>query len=157
MQEVKLYRRRFIPDEKVLLKDDKIIYKDENKIITKWEVLKPRKDFNHGASCYLLDEGFKISKFIDKNDNILYWYCDIINWNYNKENNEYIFNDLLIDVIICNNGFVKVVDMAEIAIAIDKKLITIDTAKDALIKTDKLLNIIYNGNFENYKKYIMDI
>ena len=29
-------------------------------------------------SCYYIKEGFKVSKFLDDNDNIVYWYCDII-------------------------------------------------------------------------------
>jgi len=31
----KIYRRRFIPDETIFLKDDVIIYADEQRIITK--------------------------------------------------------------------------------------------------------------------------
>ena len=42
--QVSLYRKRFIPCETNYLKDDKIVYMDENIIITKWDTLKPRKD-----------------------------------------------------------------------------------------------------------------
>lgn len=153
----KMYRRRFIPNEKVLLKDDIILKINENIIITKWKVLKKRSDFSHGVSCYFLNENIKVSKFIDDDENILYWYCDIIDWEYNKEDNAYIFNDLLIDIIVYENGFVKVVDIGEISTALEKGFIDIKLAKKALNTADILLNVIYSKNFDIYKKYISNI
>ena len=153
----KMYRRRFIPDEKVFLKDDVIVEINDDVIITKWEVLKKRKDFSHGVSCYFLRENIKVSKFIDDNENILYWYCDIIDWEYNEEDNSYVFNDLLIDIIVYENGFVKVVDIGEISTALEKGLIDGELAKKALNTADALLNVIYGGKFDLYKKYISDI
>lgn len=157
MNNLKLYRRRYIPDEIVYLKDDEIISYDDERIITKWNVLKKRNDFSHGASCYFLKDNIKLSKFIDKNNNILYWYCDIIDYTFNKEENTYIFNDLLIDIIIYEDGFVKVVDLAEISEAIDKNLIDINLAKKALCIADKLLNIIYKNEFSELQKYIINV
>lgn len=48
MTNLKLFRRRFIPEEIVELKDDKILSMDKNNniIITKWNVLKPRNDID---------------------------------------------------------------------------------------------------------------
>ena len=46
-----LYRKRLIPDECVLLKDDVILYRDDQMIVTGWHTLKPRKDLHHGCSC----------------------------------------------------------------------------------------------------------
>lgn len=157
MENIKLYRRRYIPDEIVHLKDDKIISADDEKIITKWEVLKKRTDFSHGASCYFLKKGIKVSKFIDENENILYWYCDIINYEYNEAENSYVFNDLLIDVIIYPDGFVKVVDMEEIADALEKGLIDEEIVKSSLRKTNSLLTDIYNGKLDEYTNAIKDI
>lgn len=157
MENIKLYRRRYIPDEIVHLKDDKIISADDEKIITKWEVLKKRTDFSHGASCYFLKKGIKVSKFIDENENILYWYCDIINYEYNEAENSYVFNDLLIDVIIYPDGFVKVVDMEEIADALEKGLIDEEIVKSSLRKTNALLTDIYNGKLNEYTNAIKDI
>ena len=45
MDEIKLYRRRFIPEETVFLKDDIIEKADGDIIITRWKTLKPRKEF----------------------------------------------------------------------------------------------------------------
>lgn len=157
MENITLYRKRFIPNETILLKDDKIISCDNDKIITSWNVLKPRNDFTHGTSCYFLNDGFKVSKFIDKNDNLLYWYCDIIDFEYFKTDNKYVFSDLLIDVIVYPDGFVKVLDMDEIADALDMNLISIDIVKKSLKRTNKLLKIIYDGNFDNLRKYIMEV
>lgn len=38
-----LYRKRIIPDECVLLKDDMILSCDEDHIITSWRALHPKK------------------------------------------------------------------------------------------------------------------
>lgn len=157
MNELKLYRKRFIPNEKIFLKDDEIVLHDKNIIITKWKVLKKRNDFTHGVSCYYLNENFKISKFIDENNNILYWYCDIIDWEFDKENNTYVFNDLLIDIIVYDNGLIKVVDMDEVAEALDKGIIDIEIAKKAIRRTDNLLRLIYSGKFEQLKYHITNI
>ncbi len=149
-----LYRRRYIPDEKILLKDDEIIEINDDVVITKWNVLTKRHDFTHGASCYYINEGFKISKFMDDNDNVLYWYCDIIQTDVDKETNTYTFNDLLVDVLVYPDGFVKVVDVDEVAIAIKDNILDKTTIEQLMIKLDKLLNIIYNGEFDKYKACI---
>lgn len=143
-----LYRKRFIPMETILLKDDAIVFQNENVIVTKWNVLKPREDFSKGISCYFLKEGYKISRFINKNDNIVYHYCDIIETEYITQDNTYIFTDLLADVLIYENGFVKVVDIAEIAEALEKNILSLELAQKALYRLDALLTIIYNGTWK---------
>ena len=67
-----LYRKRFIPEEVVPLKDDEILFADETKIITKWKTLKPRPDFAWGISCYDLQNSYKISRFLDHNNHLVY-------------------------------------------------------------------------------------
>lgn len=155
MKNIELYRRRFVPDEIVHLKDDEIIRADDDIIITKWNVIRPRKDFTHGVSCYFIKEGYKVSKFIDKNNNILYWYCDITD--VMKEGNKYIFNDLLIDVIVYEDGTVKVADLGETGKALEDNIITKDIAVKAMVRADKLLNIIYSNRFDELKAYIEEV
>ena len=154
---VKMYRRRFIPDEKVLLKDDHIIEMTKDHIITKLNVLKKRKDFSHCSSCYFLNDNIKVSKFSDDDENILYWYCDIIDWEYDERENTWVFNDLLIDVIVYENGFVKVVDMGEVSEALEQGLIDDNLVKKALTTVDNLLQKIYNNEFDYYKNFILNI
>ena len=150
----KLYRRRYIPDEKLLLKNDIIVTIDDEKVVTKWNVLSPVHPFTHGASCYYLKEGFKVSKFLDDNDELVYWYCDIIETDYDAEDDSYTFNDLLIDVIIEKDGFVKVVDLDEIAVALEKKILDEKTVIKAVNRASKLLDIIYGGKFDEYKNIV---
>ena len=157
MQPVKLYRKRYIPAETVYLKDDEILFCDEEKIITKWKVIRKRPDFSHGVSCVFLKEGFKISKFIDEKENVIFWYCDIINYDFDENTNSYYINDLLIDIIIQNNGNVKVLDLDEIAEALESRIISEEIVCEAMRKANKLLNIIYSGHFSDYTKYIYDI
>lgn len=143
-----LYRKRLIPDECVLLKNDKILYQDSDMILTGWNTLKPRKDIHHGYSCYFLKEGFKVSKFYREDNSLVYWYCDIVDYEYQSDSNTYIVTDLLADVIIYPDGFVKVVDIDELAIALEQKLIDETTLKKSLLQLNHLLEIIYAGNFD---------
>ena len=65
-----LYRKRLIPDECVNLKNDNIIFLDSDAIVTSWNTFRPKAEFTHGTSYYVINEGFKISKFY-KADNSL--------------------------------------------------------------------------------------
>ena len=149
-----LYRRRIIPDECILLKDDIILSCDNERIVTSWNALHPKKDLHHGFSCYFLNEGFKVSKFCHKDGSLLYWYCDIVEYDYSESENRLMVTDLLADVIIYPDGFVKVVDLDELVTALNSRSISLDTLKSSLLKLDKLLAIIYSGNFDTLKSYI---
>lgn len=149
-----LYRKRYYPEETIHLKDDKILSLTENIIITSWNTLKPRKDFSHGYSAYFLNEGFKVSKILDSNNQLVYWYCDIIRTQYNAVENSYIFEDLLADVLVYENGTVKVVDLDEISDLIDQDKITKETVSLALRTLDKLLNLIYTNQFYKLQEII---
>jgi predicted RNA-binding protein associated with RNAse of E/G family len=153
MDKIKLYRKRYIPNEVVLLKDDVPLYMDKDVIITKWGILKPRKDFNNGYSCYFLNKNIKVSKFF-LNDKFIYTYCDIIETVYDKGENAYWFNDLLADVIIYENGLVKVMDLGEITDALEMGLINLSQVKTALNALDGLLRVIYGGNLGNLTKML---
>ncbi len=153
MDNVKLYRRRFIPDEKILLKDDVIVSLDNERLVTKWQVLTKRHDFSHGSSCYFLDKGWKISRFLDDNDKLVYWYCDIIEPEFDSEDNAYTLNDLLIDVIVYPDGRVQVVDVDEAAFALKENLIPQDLVIKALERLDGLLKVIYSGEFRLYAEF----
>ena len=43
-----LYRKRLIPEECIELKDDILLYRDNELIITKWNTLHPKKTLHHG-------------------------------------------------------------------------------------------------------------
>lgn len=149
-----LYRKRIIPDECILLKDDRVLVKDNDKIITVWNTIKPRKDLHHGYSCYYLNKGFKVSKFYREDGSLLYWYCDIVSYEHQPETDTYIVTDLLVDVIVYPDGFVKVVDIDELVTALNEKLITEETLKTALLHLNNLLEIIYMGGFHQLQQPI---
>lgn len=149
-----LYRKRIIPHECILLKDDIILSFSPSIIVTKWKALHPKKDLHHGFSCYFLEEGYKISKFCYEDDRLLYWYCDIIDAEYQSASNSYIITDLLADIIIYPDGFVKVVDIGEIVLALNNGQISISMVKKALYRLDVLLKLIYADGFSDLKKYI---
>jgi predicted RNA-binding protein associated with RNAse of E/G family len=156
MDELKLYRKRIIPEECILLEDDEILYMDSEVIITKWNTLHPKKTLHHGYSCYFLERGFKVSKFYDHDSQLISWYCDIITHTYDPQTNTYIFTDLLVDVIVYPDGSVRVVDLDELADAQRDGLLSEEEMQKALRRTDKLLSLIYKGAFGKLQKYIED-
>lgn len=159
-----LYRRRFIPDELIHLKDDVILVMEKDLIITKWFTLHPHKDIVRGVSAFYLDKGYKVSKIYDRNDNIVYWYCDIIQakCDENREDwlpgsnpsdkNTVVIEDLLMDVILYNDGKVNVMDLDELADALEHRLITQEETAYALRTLNSLLNTIYSGNFSSLQE-----
>lgn len=137
-----------IPDECILLKDDVILEQTDDIIVTKWNTLKPRRDFHHGYSCYFLKSGYKISKFYREDNSFLYWYCDIVDYHYKESEHALIVTDLLADVVLYPDGYVKVLDINELAIALEKNLCPPGTVTQALRKLDSLLNMIYDDKFD---------
>ena len=157
MTNLSLYRRRIIPDECILLKDDVILSCAEERIVTSWHALHPKKDLPHGGPCYFLKEGFKVSKFCRMDGSLLYWYCDIVDFDYHPSDNSLIVTDLLADVIIYPDGFVKVVDLDELVTALEDRSISLDTLKLSLLHLDRLLQIIYSGGFGKLQAFLSGI
>lgn len=149
-----LFRKRIIPDECIALKDDEILYIDDEIIVTKWNVLKPRPDFHHGYSCYFLNKNIKVSKFLEEDGSLHYWYCDIIEYSYDETQNSYTFTDLLADVIVYPDETVKVVDLDEIAVALERKMLSERELVITLRTLDSLLNMIYKGDFDFLKSKV---
>lgn len=65
--------------------------------------------------------------------------------------------DLLADVILYPDGFVKVVDLDELAEAFEKRLLSEELLKKALRQTNQLLTLIYSGGFSSLQSVINDI
>jgi len=154
MHKLKLYRRRYKPNETIELKNDLVVRADDSIIVTKWKTIKPRNDFSHGVSCYFLQHGWKISKFMDDSNNCVCTYCDIIDSIYNKEENSILVNDLLVDVIVYNDGLIKVVDLGDVSDALLQGLIDKETAAKALKRTDELLDVIYGGRLSELTSFL---
>lgn len=148
MNPLQIYRKRIIPDQCILLKDDIVIEHNEEHIITKWNTLNPKVNFSHGCSCYFLKEGIKLSKFYRDDDSLLYWYCDIVDYHIDENENIIIVTDLLADVIIYPDGRVKVVDLDELADALEHQLITNEQLCLCLRRLNNLLTIIDRDKFD---------
>lgn len=157
MEKPLLYRKRYIPLEIKSLNDDEILLVTDDVIVTKWNTFKPKKEFSKGVSYTFLNEGYKISKFMKDNGETVYYYCDIINSEYQKEKNTWIFTDLLVDVKIYPSGFAEVVDVGEVAEALDSGLINEETVKELLVKLDKLLEIVYSGKWKDMTREYFDM
>ena len=54
---IKMFRKRYIPNEVIDISNDEVLYMDDNVLVTKWLPIKPRKDIGRGLSFTFLKEG----------------------------------------------------------------------------------------------------
>ena len=144
---MKIFRRRYIPEEIIDISNDEVLYRDDEKLITRWKPINPRDDIGSGTSCVYFKNGWKVSKFYRTDGSFKFWYCDIINYEYDKEEDKYTIIDLLLDVIVHKDGRYEVLDEDELEKALEEGIITQDIKQDALNKLNNLLKIIKNGKF----------
>lgn len=156
MNPVKLYRKRIIPDECLLLKDDEICRSDDEVVITKWNTINPKLEFSHGCSCYFLKQGIKVSKFYRHDGSLLYWYCDIVDYSFDEAEQSMTVTDLLADVIIFPDGSMKVVDLDELADACEKGLLSRELLCSSLRRLNDLLSLIYRDKFDRLQNYLAE-
>ncbi len=157
MKNPTLFRKRFIPDECVELKDDIILSQTPSMIVTKWNAIRERSDLSGGYSCYYLNRGYKISKFLKSDGSLLCWYCDIITFEKNEAENSLLVIDLLADVKISPNGEIRVVDLDELSEAFERRLIDETLLKKSLLSLNRLLNEIYTDGIEPLAAPIEDL
>ena len=81
-------------------------------------------------------------------------YASDVDYEIDEEAGTCITTDLLVDVIIMPDGFVKVMDLDELADAVQAGYIDTDTLQRALLRTNTLLNSIYRNEFITYKQMI---
>ena len=142
-----MYRKRYIPDEIKSLEKDEILYMSDDVIVTKWDTFRPKKNFSNGISCTFVNKGFKISKFMDNNGKLVYYYCDIIHSDYYKDENKWIFTDLLADVKIYPDGRTEIVDLDEVSEALKSGIISTETVCELMENLNRLLGLIYSGEW----------
>lgn len=147
MCNLKLYRKRLIPNECILLKDDILVHRNEDMLITTWKTLNPKTTFSHGCSCYFINEGYKVSKFYRPDNTLLYYYCDIVEFDTDSTDNSLIVTDLLADVIVYPNDTHAILDLDELADAYEQKLISEDQLLRSLRRLNRLLELIQNNRF----------
>lgn len=150
----KLYRRRLIPSELILLKDDVIVRQDDEVIITTWSTLNPKTEFSHGCSCYFLKDGLKVSKMYRSDNTLLRWYIDIVEISIDDAGESLTTTDLLADVVIYPDGRMKVVDLDELAEALERNLITKEQMVSCLRNLNHLLTLVYRDKFDRLQSHL---
>ncbi|MBD5461423.1 MAG: DUF402 domain-containing protein [Lachnospiraceae bacterium] len=156
-EKLTLYRRRIIPDECILLKDDIVLRQTDEIIVTRWNTLKPKSTFHHGCSCYFLKEGFKVSRFYREDGSFIYWYCDIMDYDIQPETNTIIATDLLADVVVFPDGAIRVLDLDELALASENGLLDPRLLQTALRRLNSLLDLIYRDKFDRLTTVFADL
>ena len=150
-----LYRKRIIPDECIELKDDRILYLDDQILVTQWDALHPKPDLSCGYSCYYLTQGYKISRFCREDHSLLYWYCDIVDYAGGIRDGRLVATDLLADVIIRPDGKLRVVDLDELADAFEQGLITDVQLLASLRNLNRLLTSIHKEGIDRLAEPMM--
>ncbi|MBO5142563.1 MAG: DUF402 domain-containing protein [Clostridia bacterium] len=155
---MKMFRKRYIPEEIVDISSDEVLEKNENLIVTRWKPIKPRADIGGGISYTFYKKGYKISKIFDNEGKFIYWYCDIIEYTYDKEKDEYIFIDLLVDLKIYPDGKMEVLDFPELSEAFKSNMITGEQLIHAIKSINVLIEMVQNNYFppEICDKYNLD-
>ena len=153
---LRIYRRRFIPNEMICLDSDEILHLDDEKLITRWSAIHARSDFAGGVSAYFFKEGWKVSKIYDHNGNVLHWYCDIVEYLFDENANSITCQDLLFDVVVSDNGRYKVLDCDEAAEAYESGLITGAQLCSALRSLHELMEVIYHDRFDRLQAIISE-
>lgn len=157
-QTIHLYRKRFIPDELISLHKDEVIYVNKELILTRWDTLKPRNDFSHGISAYFIKKNCKVTKVLNADNELVYWYCDMMQIVDGPQTNDsehtLIMEDLLIDVLVYPDGSVRILDLDEAAEAVEQGLITQEMLCRSMRAANNLLQDIYTGNFKEYQQEI---
>lgn len=151
----RIYRIRYIPSETIDLSSDTLLYRDNKYLITKWYPIKPRDDILSGISCVFLEQGWKISAFFGQDNEIIYWYCDIVDVNFDQETDTYYLYDLLIDVKILPDGRIEIIDLDELATAFEENLITPRQLTMSLKQSHSLLELIYARDVPEYMREII--
>lgn len=142
-----ILRKRYIPFETIDISGDEVLFRSEDLLITRWKAIKPRNDISGGISWAFLKNGYKISKFYNKAGEFGYWYCDIIDAEYDLESDKYTLIDLLVDIRIMPDGKVEILDADELADALEQGLVTREQTCRSLRNLNSLLDMIYSGNF----------
>ena len=150
---MKIYRKRYIPNEVVDISNDKVLFLTDELMVTEWIPINPRSDMSYGKSYTFFKKGWKISEFLNENKELICWYCDIIDSKI--LNDEYTLIDLLVDIKVYPNGEYEVLDLDELDEALSKGLIDETKKKEALEKLTALLEVIKRGKFppEECRKY----
>ena len=155
---LQLFRKRHIPEECVPLKNDTVLFWDDSRMVTAWNVLKPRSDFASGISLFDFEKHWKITRVAKADGSLYHWYCDImrVHISEDKEKNTAtcLMEDLLIDIVIEPDGSVHVLDLDEAAEAFERGLITGADLTLALNAADALLRIIRSGEFAEYQTIV---
>ncbi|MBR0090520.1 MAG: DUF402 domain-containing protein [Lachnospiraceae bacterium] len=135
-------RVRLIPQESILLKDDVILYRDDEQIITSWDAFRKRPELVRGLSVYYLKEHLKLSKVFHE-DHDFHWYIDLADYYFTEDGKELVMTDLLADVAITRDGKIRVLDLGELADAHSEGLISDALLKKSLYTLDRLLRELY--------------
>lgn len=145
-----IVRTRHIPDEYIELKDDEILFYENDIMITRWKTLKPRSDFAGGTSCYVSEKGYKITKIFGADHSFHHWYIDIIRTHKKIAKNTVIYEDLLLDVAIFPDETYRILDLDELLDSYRDKLVDEVLFVEALRKLQVLLDDIYSGRIKEY-------
>ena len=141
----RIRRIRYIPSEIVDISSDRLLLQDEEHLITEWKPIRPRTDIHGGISCVFFSKGIKVSQFLGAQGELLYWYIDLVDIRHDPVADTFDLHDLLADVRVMPDGRVEIIDLDELADALEQHLITPGQGVLALRTLHQLLLDLHTG------------
>lgn len=124
------------------LSNDVMIYRDNKLLIARWNTINGKTEFDKGISFYFPEDKIKISALYYKNNCFVKYYCEVVEVDYKKDIDKYVFRDLIVDVDVFADGNYVIRDEDELETALKKGLISPEKAHEILKVKDKILYLI---------------
>lgn len=144
--DIKLYRKRYFPDEEVDISGDEILYLDDDLLVTKWQPINYRNDIGSGISFWYFNKNIKVSKLYDKELKFKSYYIDMCRYEIEKDV-KYKIVDLLADVVVNPDMTYKVLDFDELTEYLEKEAITPKEFMQSIKAFTKVITDINDGVF----------
>lgn len=142
-------RERVFLGETNLLKEDVMIYRDNELLVVRWDTINRNKVFAKGISFYFPEEKIKVSALFDKDGGLVKYYCEVVEADYNKDSDKYVFRDLIVDVDLYEDGTYEELDEDQLKIALEddeNEIITPEKSREILRVKDNIIRKIHEGN-----------
>ncbi len=144
---MKIFKQKFIPEKIYDISDDEVIFFNNEFMITSWEATNSEMGVKKALSLTSFSNGYQISKKFNKENEFMYWYCDIVKAWHDREKNEIWIQDLIADVILFPDKALQVIDLPELVEARKNGLITEVLFQECHKSILSLVSSVIHGNF----------
>lgn len=147
MEYSKRYKMKLTSNKLEDISDDKVLFQNDEIMVTDFSPKSSSMGTSRVLSFCLFKNNWQISANFDQEGHFRYWYCDIVDYSVNRENNSLTITDLAADVAVFPDNYVSVMDLDELGELIDTESISKEMSVKALKSAQALLKLVYDGQF----------